>query len=129
MSSNSIRALVQRHAGVERQIEDVLKSPAAYTLHIMTLRKLRLACRDRIREAIRETQTQASARRQKHRRSASFNAAKSLLKNRATCFNGVQGELKSCFVYGPDIRDHEIRVAAPLQITWRPGTQVRIGRP
>jgi hypothetical protein len=69
MSSNYIHALVQRHAGVERQIEDVLKSPAPDTLHIMTLKKLRLAYRDRIREAIRETRTQASARRQKYRRS------------------------------------------------------------
>jgi hypothetical protein len=69
MSSNYIHALIQRHAGVERQIEEILKSPAPDTLHVMSLKKLRLAYRDRIREAIRETRTQASARRQKHWRS------------------------------------------------------------
>ena len=66
MSSNYIHALVQRHAGVERQIEDVLKSPAPDTLHVMSLKKLRLAYRDRIMEAIRQKRTQPSATRQKH---------------------------------------------------------------
>lgn len=66
MSSNYIHALVQRHAAVERQIEDVLKSPAPDTLHVMSLKKLRLAYRDRIREAIRQKRTQPSATRQKH---------------------------------------------------------------
>lgn len=66
MSSNYIHALFQRHAAIERQIEDVLKSPAPDTLHVMTLKKLRLAYRDRIRQAIREKRTRASARRQKH---------------------------------------------------------------
>jgi hypothetical protein len=69
MSSNYIHALVQRHAAVERQIEDVLKSPAPDTHHVMSLKKLRLAYRDRIREAIRQKRTQASATRQKHWRS------------------------------------------------------------
>jgi hypothetical protein len=69
MSSNYIHALVQRHAAVERQIEDILKSPAPDTLHVMSLKKLRLAYRDRISEAIRQKRTRASATRQNHWRS------------------------------------------------------------
>lgn len=54
MSSNYIHALAQRHAAIERRIEDALKAPSPDTLYITSLKKLRLAYRDRIREAIRQ---------------------------------------------------------------------------
>lgn len=64
MSSNYIYALAQRHATIERKIEDAQKAPAPDSLYIMHLKKLRLAYRDRIREAIREKRTRASSARQ-----------------------------------------------------------------
>jgi hypothetical protein len=65
MSSNYIHALAQRHAAIERRIEDALKSPAPDTLYITSLKKLRLAYRDRIREAIRQKRARSTAARQR----------------------------------------------------------------
>ncbi|OYW87004.1 MAG: hypothetical protein B7X53_13020 [Hyphomonas sp. 34-62-18] len=53
MTSNYIRALALRHAALERQIETELKAPLPDTLKIMRLKKLRLACRESLRDAIR----------------------------------------------------------------------------
>ncbi len=61
MSSNYIHALAQRHAAIEHRIEEALKAPAPDTLYITSLKKLRLAYRDRIREAIRQKRTSKSA--------------------------------------------------------------------
>lgn len=63
MSSNYIHALVQRHAALERRIEDALKSPAPDTLYITSLKKLRLAYRDRILEATRQKRTRSTSTR------------------------------------------------------------------
>ena len=63
MSSNYIHALAQRHAAIERRIEDALKAPAPDTLYITSLKKLRLAYRDRIREAIRQKRARSTAAR------------------------------------------------------------------
>ncbi|PKP82722.1 MAG: hypothetical protein CVT79_04590 [Alphaproteobacteria bacterium HGW-Alphaproteobacteria-18] len=52
MTSNYIRALALRHAALERQIETEMKAPLPDTLKIMRLKKLRLACRDSLRDAI-----------------------------------------------------------------------------
>lgn len=54
MSSRYIRALALRHAAIERRIEAEMKSPLPDTLEIMRLKKLKLACRDAIRDAIRK---------------------------------------------------------------------------
>jgi hypothetical protein len=63
MSSNYIYALTQRHAAIERRIEEAQKAPAPDTLYITALKKLRLAYRDRIREAIRQKRTRSAAAR------------------------------------------------------------------
>ncbi|ABI77556.1 hypothetical protein HNE_1530 [Hyphomonas neptunium ATCC 15444] len=52
MTSNYIRALALRHAALERQIETEMKAPLPDTLKIMRLKKLRLACRDSLRDVI-----------------------------------------------------------------------------
>lgn len=52
MTTNYIRALALRHAAIERRIEAEMKAPLPDTLKLMRLKKLRLACRDNIREAI-----------------------------------------------------------------------------
>lgn len=52
MTSNYIRALALRHAALERLIETEMKAPLPDTLKIMRLKKLRLACRDSLRDAI-----------------------------------------------------------------------------
>jgi len=65
MPSNYIHALAQRHAALERRIEDALKSHAPDTLYITALKKLRLAYRDRIREAMRQKRTPSAAARQR----------------------------------------------------------------
>lgn len=62
MSSHYIRALALRHAAIERQIEAEMKSPLPDTLEIMRLKKLKLACRDGIREAIRKKRKSAPRR-------------------------------------------------------------------
>ena len=62
MTSNYIRALSLRHAALERQIETELKAPLPDTLKIMRLKKLRLACRDRLRDAIRQKRRARSER-------------------------------------------------------------------
>lgn len=65
MSFNYIHALAQRHAAIERRIEDALKAPAPDTLYITSLKKLRLAYRDRIREAIRQKRTRSATRQRR----------------------------------------------------------------
>ncbi len=65
MTSNYIHALAQRHAAIERRIEDALKAPAPDTLYITSLKKVRLAYRDRISEAIREKRTRSAATRKR----------------------------------------------------------------
>ena len=52
MKSRHIYALVRRRTGIERQIEDALKSPCPDTLLISRLEKIRLQCRDQMKEAI-----------------------------------------------------------------------------
>lgn len=52
MTSNHIRALALRHAALERLIETEMKAPLPDALKIMRLKKLRLACRDSLRDAI-----------------------------------------------------------------------------
>lgn len=52
MTSNYIRSLALRHADLERRIELAMKAPLPDTLEIMRLKKLKLACRDSLREAI-----------------------------------------------------------------------------
>ncbi len=59
MSTNNIYALAQRHASIERKIEQALNAPKPDTLYIMELKKLRLIYRDRIRAAIREKRYRA----------------------------------------------------------------------
>jgi len=65
MSSSYIYALTQRHAAIERKIQEAMKAPAPDTLHIMALKRLRLAYRDRIRLAISQKRLRASASRTK----------------------------------------------------------------
>ncbi|WP_291205848.1 DUF465 domain-containing protein [Hyphomonas sp.] len=65
MSSNYIHALAQRHAAIERRIEDALKAPSPDTLYITSLKKLRLVYRERIREAIRQKRMRSTAARPK----------------------------------------------------------------
>lgn len=52
MTSNYIRSLALRHADLDRRIEAAMKAPLPDTLEIMRLKKLKLACRDSLREAI-----------------------------------------------------------------------------
>ena len=52
MNSRYINALVRRHTGIERQIEDAQKSPCPDALLISRLEKIRLQCRDQMKEAI-----------------------------------------------------------------------------
>jgi hypothetical protein len=52
MKSRHIYALVRRQTGIERQIEDALKSPCPDTLLISRLEKIRLQCREQMKEAI-----------------------------------------------------------------------------
>lgn len=61
MTSYYIHALAQRHAAIERKIEEALKAPAPDSIYITSLKKVRLAYRDRIREAIREKRTRSTA--------------------------------------------------------------------
>ncbi|MGA1342654.1 MAG: YdcH family protein [Hyphomonas sp.] len=63
MSSNYIHALAQRHAALERRIAEAMKSPLPDSLHITRLKKLRLAYRERFREAIRQKRKTATASR------------------------------------------------------------------
>ncbi len=65
MTSNYIQALAKRHAEIERRIEEAQKAPAPDTLYITSLKKVRLAYRDRIREAIRGTWTRSDAARRR----------------------------------------------------------------
>lgn len=67
MSSNYIHALAQRHAAIERRIEDALKAPSPDTLYVTSLKKLRLAYRDRIREAIRQKRMRSTPARPRRR--------------------------------------------------------------
>jgi hypothetical protein len=52
MQSRHINALVRRHSGIERQIEDAQKSPFPDALLISRLEKIRLQFRDQMKEAI-----------------------------------------------------------------------------
>jgi hypothetical protein len=52
MTSNYIRSLALKHADLDRRIEAAMKAPLPDTLEIMRLKKLKLACRDSLREAI-----------------------------------------------------------------------------
>ena len=52
MNSQYIDALVRRHAGIARQIEDAQRSPCPDALLIMRLKKIRLQLRDQMKEAI-----------------------------------------------------------------------------
>ena len=52
MTSNYIRSLALKHADLERRIETAMKAPVPDTLEIIKLKKLKLACRDSLREAI-----------------------------------------------------------------------------
>lgn len=54
MTTNYIRALALRHAALEQRIEAEMKAPLPDTLKLMRLKKLRLACRDHLREAINQ---------------------------------------------------------------------------
>lgn len=63
MSVKYIYTLAQRHAAIERRIADAMKAPSPDTLQVMHLKKLRLAYRDQIREAIHQKRTRASAAR------------------------------------------------------------------
>ena len=63
MSSNYIYALAQRHAAIERRIAEAMKAPLPDSLQITQLKKLRLAYRERIREAIRQKRKAATASR------------------------------------------------------------------
>ena len=63
MSTNYIHALAQRHAAIERRIAEAMKAPLPDSLHITQLKKLRLAYRERIREAIRQKRRAAAASR------------------------------------------------------------------
>lgn len=65
MSSSYIYALAKRHAAVELKIEEAMKAPTPDTLYIMALKKLRLAYRERIRQAISQKRLRASASRPK----------------------------------------------------------------
>jgi hypothetical protein len=66
VSSNYIHALAQRHAALERRIAEAMKSPLPDSLYITQLKKLRLAYRERIREAIRQKRKTATASRRGH---------------------------------------------------------------
>lgn len=63
MSSNYIYSLAQRHAAIERRIAEAMKAPLPDSLHITQLKKLRLAYRERIREAIRQKRKTGTASR------------------------------------------------------------------
>lgn len=63
MSAHFIHALAQRHAEIERKIEQAMRSPAPDSLYISSLKKLRLAYRDQIQQVIREKRTRAAERR------------------------------------------------------------------
>lgn len=66
MSSNYIHALARRHAALERRIAEAMQSPLPDSPHITQLKKLRLAYRERIREAIRHKRKTATASRRGH---------------------------------------------------------------
>lgn len=62
MTSNYIRALALRHAALERLIETEMKAPLPDTLKLMRLKKLRLVCRDSLRDAISRKRSRRSQR-------------------------------------------------------------------
>lgn len=72
MTSRYIRSLALRHADLERRIEAAMKAPLPDTLEIMRLKKLKLACRDSLRDAI------SVKRRRKLRRPAGLASGESL---------------------------------------------------
>lgn len=67
MSSSCIYELARRRAAVERRIEEAMKAPAPDPHYIPVLKKLRLACRQRIRQANSQTPLRACTSRRKRR--------------------------------------------------------------
>lgn len=72
MTSNYIRALALRHAALDHQIEIEMKAPLPDTLKIMRLKKLKLACRDTLSDAISRKRKARSQRKSASARISHF---------------------------------------------------------